>query len=126
MTVRLGWALGLSLAAFALLVPGISSAQAANLKLKWAFAFPGDLTSFAQAVVNGDRLYTGAYILSATPAYGHARKHWNHLTLIHAMLKDGVASRIASAPSLRAPQGAAPPRFVKRAARPQTVSRSPR
>lgn len=55
-----------------------------------------------EALERGDRLYTGAYILCATPAYGHARKHWNHLMLLDAMLKDGVAGRIASAPSLHA------------------------
>ena len=40
--------------------PGFTAAEVPRLKLKWAFAFPGDLTSFAQAVVNGDRLYTGS------------------------------------------------------------------
>ena len=40
--------------------PGFTAAEVPRLKLKWAFAFPGDLTSFAQTVVNGDRLYTGS------------------------------------------------------------------
>lgn len=50
----------------------------------------------------GRKLYTAAYILSASKSYGHERKHRNHLALIGAMLKDGVASRIAQATSLGA------------------------
>ena len=40
--------------------PGFTAADAPRLKLKWAFAFPGDIISNAQAVINGDRVYVGS------------------------------------------------------------------
>jgi len=55
-----------------------------------------------RAFESGQRLYTGAYILCANRAYGHERKHRNHLALLHAMLSEGVPNRVARAPSLEA------------------------
>lgn len=40
--------------------PGFTAAEVPRLKLKWAFAFPGDIISNAQATLNGDRLYIGS------------------------------------------------------------------
>jgi hypothetical protein len=54
------------------------------------------------AMDNGQRIYTSAFILCATPAYGFARKHQNHLALLNAMLADGVPDRVARARSLEA------------------------
>jgi len=54
------------------------------------------------ALRNGQRLYTGAFILCANRAYGFERKHRNHLALLAAMLADGVPQRIADAGSLEA------------------------
>ncbi|MDX6707224.1 MAG: hypothetical protein QOI48_3070 [Solirubrobacteraceae bacterium] len=54
------------------------------------------------ALDNGQRIYTSAFILCATPAYGFARKHRNHLALLEAMLADGVPDRVARARSLEA------------------------
>lgn len=53
------------------------------------------------AFVAGRKLYTGAFILCASRAFGHERKHRNHLALLEAMLVDGVPGRIARAASLR-------------------------
>jgi hypothetical protein len=50
----------------------------------------------------GSKLYTGAYMLAASASFGHVRKHQNHLALIDAMLRDGVAGRVAAAGSLEA------------------------
>jgi len=47
------------------------------------------------ALDNGQRIYTSAFILCATRAYGFARKHRNHLALLEAMLADGVPDRVA-------------------------------
>lgn len=52
------------------------------------------------AFAEGKRLYTGAFILAAAPAYGHRRKHRNHLALVAAMLKAGLPARVAQAHSL--------------------------
>jgi hypothetical protein len=49
----------------------------------------------------GRKLYTGAFILCANRAYGHERKHRNHLALLEAMLADGVPGRVAGSASLR-------------------------
>jgi hypothetical protein len=55
-----------------------------------------------EAFERGEKLYTGAFILCANAAYGHPRKHRNHLALLDAMLTDSLAGRIAGAPSLKA------------------------
>jgi polyvinyl alcohol dehydrogenase (cytochrome) len=40
--------------------PGLTAADVPNLKLKWAFAFPGDTVRSAQPAVVGGRLFTGS------------------------------------------------------------------
>ena len=40
--------------------PGLSADEVANLKLKWAFAFPGDTLRSAQPSIVGGRVYTGS------------------------------------------------------------------
>ena len=52
------------------------------------------------AMQRGERIYSAAYIMPA-PAFGHARKHANHLALLAKMMDDNVAGRIADAGSLR-------------------------
>src|SRR4051812_48239165 len=55
----------------------------------------------AAAVANSG-LYTGAFILCATDAYGQGRKHLNHVELWrHMFLADDLADRILEAGSLR-------------------------
>lgn len=47
-------------------------------------------------------LYTGAFILCATDAYGHSLKHLNHVELFrHMFLQDGLGERLLEAKSLR-------------------------
>lgn len=47
-------------------------------------------------------LYTGAFILCATDAYGQSLKHLNHVELFrHMFLADGLAERLLDASSLR-------------------------
>ena len=40
--------------------PGFTAADVPRLKLKWAFAFPNDIISNGQAVINGDRVFIGS------------------------------------------------------------------
>lgn len=70
-----------------------------------------DATSFDERLYGGvldqliqrnERIYTGAFILCANRAYGHQRKHRNHLALVSAMLAADLPARIADAASLRA------------------------
>ena len=49
----------------------------------------------------GERVYSAAYIMPA-PAFGHKRKHDNHLTLLARMIEDGLPARLSKARSLRA------------------------
>ncbi len=57
------------------------------------------LTARADA---GEKLYTGAFILCANAAYGHRRKHRNHLALVQEMLAGGrLATEIAGAAGMR-------------------------
>jgi hypothetical protein len=62
---------------------------------------PGRIGAVLEAARGeGRALYTAAFILAAAPAYGHARKHDNHLALLEAMLEAGLPARVAAAGSL--------------------------
>lgn len=49
----------------------------------------------------GETIYTSAFILCANKAYGHDRKHRNHLDLLRAMHSGGLARAVARARGLR-------------------------
>lgn len=51
------------------------------------------------ATDHGAKIYNAAYIMPA-PAFGHKRKHDNHLALLGHMMNDGLPGRISSARSL--------------------------
>jgi hypothetical protein len=53
-----------------------------------------------RALASGESIYTNAFILCANDAFGHRRKHRNHLALVEAMLRDGLPTKIAQARSL--------------------------
>jgi alpha-glutamyl/putrescinyl thymine pyrophosphorylase clade 1 len=56
-----------------------------------------------RAFESDQRLYTSAFILCATAAYGHRRKHRNHLDLLREMLRPGgLTGAVAKAKSLGA------------------------
>jgi polyvinyl alcohol dehydrogenase (cytochrome) len=40
--------------------PGFTAAEVPRLRLKWAFAFPGDIISYSQATLRGDRVFVGS------------------------------------------------------------------
>ena len=48
----------------------------------------------------GKTLYSAAYIMPS-PAFGHQRKHKNHLALLAQMMNDRLPDRICQAPALR-------------------------
>ena len=55
---------------------GIAASDVPRLKLKWAFGFPGDLQSYAQATIAGGRVFVGSwggkvYSLSASTGCIH-------------------------------------------------------
>lgn len=63
----------------------------------------GDFTRALEAAkaANG-RLYTGAFILCATDAYGQSLKHLNHVALFrHMFLDDNLGGRLLDCASLR-------------------------
>jgi polyvinyl alcohol dehydrogenase (cytochrome) len=39
----------------------LTASDVPKLKLKWAFAFPGDLQSYSQATIGGGRIFTGSW-----------------------------------------------------------------
>lgn len=49
----------------------------------------------------GQSIYSAAYIMPS-PAYGHPRKHSNHIALLLQMMEDRLPDRIRQSPSLRA------------------------
>jgi polyvinyl alcohol dehydrogenase (cytochrome) len=56
---------------------GLSAADVPRLKLKWAFAFPGDLQSYSQATLVSGRLFVGSWggkVYSLDPMSGCM--HW--------------------------------------------------
>lgn len=55
-----------------------------------------------EAFTAGQKLYTGAFILCANRAFGHTRKHRNHLALVEQMMRPGALPKaVARAASLR-------------------------
>ena len=56
---------------------GLTAADVPRLKLKWAFAFPGDLQSYSQASIAGGRIFVGSWggkVYSLSAATGCV--HW--------------------------------------------------
>ena len=51
-------------------------------------------------ISQGARVYSAAYIMPS-PAFGHLRKHANHLALLDRMMQDGLPSQLESAHSLK-------------------------
>ena len=51
-------------------------------------------------VGRGARIYSAAYIMPS-PAFGHHRKHENHLAMLDRMMQDGLPGQLASALSLK-------------------------
>jgi hypothetical protein len=70
--------------------------------LTWQSA---DLNRISQALGalrdRGEPVYSAAYIMPV-PAFGHERKHDNHLALLARMIEDGLPMRLGRARSLRA------------------------
>lgn len=64
------------------------------------FDEPRVATVLDEAMEGGCTLYTSAFILCANRAYGHPRKHRNHLALVLQMLDDRLPERIHDARSL--------------------------
>jgi len=54
-----------------------------------------------EALEADQRIYTSAFVLCANNAFGHRRKHRNHLALVEAMLRARLPRRLASASSLK-------------------------
>ena len=55
-----------------------------------------------EALTDGRAIYSAAYIMpSAGRAFGHSRKHRNHLKLIELMMADEMPERIAGARNMR-------------------------
>jgi alpha-glutamyl/putrescinyl thymine pyrophosphorylase clade 1 len=50
---------------------------------------------------DGEKIYSGAYIMPSPTQFGAVRKHRNHLLLIQQMLRDKLPDRLADAPSLK-------------------------
>jgi len=63
-----------------------------------------DLNALAKALDRmmdrGTKLYSAAYIMPS-PAFGHKRKHANHLALLARMMDDRLPDRICQAPRLQ-------------------------
>jgi hypothetical protein len=66
-----------------------------------AFDFEAYSSVLDEALKNGQRLYSAAYIMPSPP-FGNARKHRNHLRLLQRMMQKGAAKQIGDASSLRA------------------------
>jgi polyvinyl alcohol dehydrogenase (cytochrome) len=70
--------------------PGLTAKDVPRLKLKWAFAFPGDLQSYSQATLAGGRLFVGSWggkVYSLNASTGCI--HW------HFQADQGVRSAVS-------------------------------
>jgi len=53
------------------------------------------------AMQKGQSIYSGAYLMaSGKHAFGHSRKHRNHLCLLETMMEENVPARVASSDSM--------------------------
>ncbi|WP_405284449.1 nucleotide kinase domain-containing protein [Gaopeijia maritima] len=70
--------------------------------LTWrSFSYERYDTALTEAMASGRSIYSGAYIMPSVRAFGHPRKHRNHLLLIERMMRDGLANTVASAQGMR-------------------------
>jgi hypothetical protein len=53
-----------------------------------------------RALQDGRAIYSAAYIMPSAGAFGHRRKHRNHLALLEAMMRDSLCSKIGRAPDM--------------------------
>jgi hypothetical protein len=67
-----------------------------------SFAPAAFSATLGDALHQGQPIYTNAFILCPGNAYGHARKHANHLALLDHMMRDSLPMRVARAQSLEA------------------------
>jgi len=54
------------------------------------------------ALDRDEAIYTNAFILAPGSAFGHRRKHQNHVSLVETMMRNGLARDVARASSLEA------------------------
>jgi hypothetical protein len=57
--------------------------------------------ALTRAMDRGVKIYSAAYIMPDAGSFGHDRKHRNHLALLGRMMKEGLASRLASVGSMQ-------------------------
>lgn len=69
--------------------------------LSWkAFEFERYAKVLDEVALRREAIYSAAYIMPS-PAFGHSRKHRNHLQLLEYMMRDGAPLRIEKSRSLR-------------------------
>jgi hypothetical protein len=69
--------------------------------LEWRRADLGELDRTLEDLrLRGRKIYSAAYIMPS-PAFGHQRKHSNHIALLGQMMDDRVPERVRQLPSLR-------------------------
>lgn len=72
--------------------------------VRWAtYDFERYDAVLASAMASGQAIYSAAYMMaSGKSAFGHARKHQNHLRLLEAMMADDLPARLQDAPTMQA------------------------
>ncbi len=66
------------------------------------YAFEKYDSILTKALLSGGRIYSAAYIMpSGVSAFGHRRKHRNHLRLIEMLMRDEVPLRVAEMNSMK-------------------------
>ena len=69
--------------------------------ISWQSADLSAISALLDRLINANvRIYSAAYIMPS-PAFGHKRKHANHLELLSRMMNDGLPGRIERARSLK-------------------------
>lgn len=75
--------------------------EAVNGDVTWeSFSVEDYAVSLDRMLAQGQRVYSAAYIVPPPP-FGAARKHRNHLLLVDHMMRDGLASKLVRARSLK-------------------------
>ena len=80
---------------------GLTAADVPKLKLKWAFAFPGDLQSYSQATIVGGRIFVGSWggkVYSLNAATGCIHWYFDAGAGVRSAVSVGASPDMPAAP----------------------------
>ena len=84
--------------------PGLAAADVPKLKLKWAFAFPGDLQSYSQSTIVGGRIFVGSWggkVYSLNASTGCIHWYFDAGAGVRSAIRTATPTRLTRPPARR-------------------------